>query len=65
MHSCRFKFIFSVLDIPKLAVVQYFTKGLMKMIDLLVETVWLLNFLTSFLHTYTRVEFYGPVYFVS
>jgi len=42
---------FSVLDIPNLAVVQYSTKGLILMINLLVETGWLLKFLTSWLHT--------------
>jgi len=35
------------------------------MINLLVETGWLLTFLKSCLPTYTRVEFGVPVYFIS
>jgi hypothetical protein len=61
--SCQF--YFSVLDIQNLAVVQFFTKGLNLMINFLVVTGWLLKFLTSWLHTYNKVEFGGPVYFIS
>ena len=56
---------FSLLDIPNLAEVQDCTKGKILMINFFVETGWLLNFLTCWLHTYTRLEFGGPMYFVS